>query len=62
MSVTIAAIRAGDYYLFEEGVEMSLERGSEVQDPVPSSLTYGQHDDPEADKRLGPLQVVLESF
>ena len=41
---------------------MSLERGSEVQDPVPSSLTYGQHDDPEADKRLGPLQVVLESF
>ncbi|XP_076448756.1 piezo-type mechanosensitive ion channel component 1-like [Babylonia areolata] len=48
------AIRAGDYYLFEEGTEEELEKSP--GEKVPDSLTFGQ--DEHEDKRLGPLQVI----
>ena len=51
---TITAIRAGDYYLFEEGGDEQLDK---TDGKVPDSLTFGR-DDADHDKRLGPLQVM----
>ncbi|KAL8575931.1 hypothetical protein ACOMHN_027329 [Nucella lapillus] len=48
------AIRAGDYYLYEEGADEVLEKKEEEK--VPDSLTFGR--DETEEKRLGPLQVI----
>ncbi|XP_070191211.1 piezo-type mechanosensitive ion channel component 2-like isoform X2 [Littorina saxatilis] len=50
------AIRAGDYYLFEEADE------EEEQEEKPDSLTFGRSDDPQGEKRLGPLQVITTAM
>ena len=58
--LTVAAIRAGDYYLFEEGTDELLDKDLETQ-TTPSSLTFGSKEDKGGEKRMGPLQVGVNT-
>ncbi|KAK7483051.1 hypothetical protein BaRGS_00025714 [Batillaria attramentaria] len=52
------AIRAGDYYLFDEDVVLESDLDRDQGQRPPDSLTFGSDPHTDKEKRMGPLQVI----